>query len=135
MAKKGRQSAIVVARRDPYGSILAEVVELLESARRASARAVNAVLTAAYWQVGRRIVEGEQDGQQKARYGRQLLERLSGDLTARYGRGFSYVNLTQMRRFYLLWPTGKFTCSGRRARFFRRRLKNPKLELHRGNRS
>lgn len=82
-------------------------MELLESARRASARAVNAVMTAAYWQVGRRIVEGEQEGQHKARYGERLLERLAKDLTVRYGRGFSYVNLTQMRRFYSLWPTSK----------------------------
>jgi predicted nuclease of restriction endonuclease-like (RecB) superfamily len=107
MKRKSRRTALVVARRDQYPAILAEVINLLESARRTSARAVNAVMTAVYWQVGRRIVESEQDGQQKAQYGERLIERLSIDLTARYGRGFSYVNLTQMRRFYSLWPTGK----------------------------
>ncbi len=50
--------------------ILAEVIDLLESARRASARVVNAVMTATYWQVGRRIVESEQGGASRAGYGR-----------------------------------------------------------------
>lgn len=89
---------------DPYTVILTEVTALLEGARRASARAVNTVITMTYWQVGRLIVEAEQRGQQKARYGERLIERLSRDLTACFGRGFGYVNLTQMRRFYLSWP-------------------------------
>lgn len=104
MAKKSRRTTVAIIRQDSYDAILAEVVELLESARRGSARAVNAVMTATYWRIGRRIVDCEQDGRQKARYGERLIERLSKDLTARYGRGFSYVNLTQMRRFYSLWP-------------------------------
>lgn len=86
-----------------YDSVLAEVVRLLEDSRRASARAVNAVMTATYWEVGRRIVEGEQSGAKRAEYGRELLKRLSSDLTARFGRGFSQRNLDQMRLFYLGW--------------------------------
>ncbi len=49
-----------------YDSMLTEVVRLLEDSRRASARAVNAVMTATYWEVGRRIVEGEQSGAKRA---------------------------------------------------------------------
>ncbi|HEX5241715.1 MAG TPA: hypothetical protein VFW23_00530 [Tepidisphaeraceae bacterium] len=66
MAKNSPKHNVVVRRQDQYAAILAEVVELLESARRASARAVNAVMTAAYWQVGRRIVESEQGGASRA---------------------------------------------------------------------
>lgn len=83
---------------------MAEVVRLLEGSRRAAARAVNAVLTATYWEVGRRIVEYEQAGAARAGYGERVLERLSADLRARFGRGFGLINLRQMRRFYLEWP-------------------------------
>lgn len=86
-----------------YDSVLTEVVRLLEDSRRASARAVNAVMTATYWEVGRRIVECEQSGAKRADYGKELLKRLSSDLTARFGRGFSQRNLEQMRLFYLGW--------------------------------
>ena len=66
-----------------YGGLLLSVGELLEQARRTSARTVNAVMTATYWEVGRRIVEFEQEGKDRAGYGEQLLERLSDDLTRR----------------------------------------------------
>jgi predicted nuclease of restriction endonuclease-like (RecB) superfamily len=86
-----------------YDSVLTEVVRLLEDSRRASARAVNAVMTATYWEVGHLIVEGEQAGAKRAGYGKELLKRLSSDLTTRFGRGFSQRNLEQMRLFYLGW--------------------------------
>lgn len=78
---------------------------MLEAARRSSARAVNAVMTATYWEIGRRIVEYEQRGRERAEYGEAMLERLSNDLTSRYGRGFGVVNLSQMKKFYLVWPS------------------------------
>jgi hypothetical protein len=87
-----------------YDDVLASVVSLLESARRASARAVNAVMTATYWQIGRSIVEHEQGGADRASYGERLLAQLSADLTSRFGRGFSRQNLQNMRLFYLAWP-------------------------------
>ena len=86
-----------------YDSVLTEVVRLLEDSRRASARAVNALMTATYWEVGRRIVEGEQAEGKRAGYGKELLKRLSTDLTTKFGRGFSQRNLEQMRLFYLGW--------------------------------
>ena len=76
---------------------------MLESARHAAARAVNSVMTTTYWEVGRRIVEEEQRGRERAAYGERLIDRLSDDLTQRFGRGFSKVNLKQMRKFYLEW--------------------------------
>jgi predicted nuclease of restriction endonuclease-like (RecB) superfamily len=87
-----------------YDEVLSGVVELLEQARRAAARSVNAIMTATYWEIGRRIVEFEQGGEERAGYGEQLLERLAEDLTKRFGRGFSRQNLQQMRQFYSAWP-------------------------------
>lgn len=87
-----------------YTTIHTDIVTLLESAGRAAVRQVNAVMTATYWAIGRRIVEGEQGGEQRAAYGMTLLSRLSADLSPRFGRGYSERNLLQMRQFYLLWP-------------------------------
>jgi predicted nuclease of restriction endonuclease-like (RecB) superfamily len=87
-----------------YDEVLSGVVELLEQARHAAARAVNAIMTAIYWEIGRRIVEFEQGGEARAGYGEALLKRLAEDLTARLGRGFSERNLEQMRLFYSFWP-------------------------------
>ncbi|MDR0959111.1 MAG: PDDEXK nuclease domain-containing protein [Propionibacteriaceae bacterium] len=89
---------------DAYGGMLADIVDILDRAKSAAARSVNAVMTATYWNIGRRIVEDEQSGNPRAAYGKSLLERLSADLTCRFGRGFSRQNLQQMRQFYLAWP-------------------------------
>jgi len=88
-----------------YTGLHREIVALLEAARSAAARSVNALMTATYWEIGRRIVECEQGGQERASYGQALIERLSADLSARFGRGFSRQNLWQMRLFYSAWPS------------------------------
>ncbi|MDP3258983.1 MAG: PDDEXK nuclease domain-containing protein [Thermodesulfovibrionales bacterium] len=62
-------------------------------------------MTATYWEIGRRIVEYEQKGHIKADYGEQLIERLSSDLTERFGRGFGRRNLFQIRSFYLSYSS------------------------------
>lgn len=87
-----------------YDAVLADVVVLLEEARRTAARAVNAVMTATYWEVERQLVQSEQGGKERAEYGKALLKQLSADLTSRFGRGFSERNLQQMRLFYIGWP-------------------------------
>jgi predicted nuclease of restriction endonuclease-like (RecB) superfamily len=87
-----------------YAGVHGGIVELLEAARHAAARKVNALMTASYWEIGRRIVEAEQQGRRRAGYGEQLIERLASDLTGRFGRGFSRQNLQQMRSFFLTWP-------------------------------
>jgi len=86
-----------------YGSILGDISNVIDTARRSASRSVNSIMTAAYWLVGRRIVESEQKGEKRAAYGEELLERLSVDLGERFGRGFSRQNLQQMRQFYLLY--------------------------------
>ena len=88
-----------------YSAFASGIAELLESARRTSARAVNALMTATYWEIGRRIVEFEQKGRQRAKYGEALLAQLADDLCHRFGRGFSRQNLQQMRSFYLTYSS------------------------------
>lgn len=95
----------VQAKPTDYSEVLAGVVELLDAARRASARVVNSLMTATYWEIGRRIVEHEQRGKHRAVYGEELLSRLSLDLTRRFGRGFSVDNLERARKFYLTFVT------------------------------
>lgn len=87
-----------------YAVVHVGIVDLLQAARAQAARSVNALMTASYWEIGRRIVEAEQKGKRRAGYGEQLIERLTADLTAQFGRGFSRQNLWQMRSFYLNWP-------------------------------
>ena len=87
-----------------YDSILGDISNVIDTARRSVARSVNSIMTAAYWLVGRRIVESEQKGEKRAGYGEALLEKLAADLTVRYGKGFSVRNVWQMKAFYLAWP-------------------------------
>ena len=88
-----------------YDSVFRDVAGIVTAARQSAARSVNAVMTAAYWMIGRHIVEFEQSGEERAVYGTKLINRLSKDLTHRFGRGFGAVNLSQMKKLYLLWPS------------------------------
>lgn len=86
-----------------YQSLLKGVVSLLENARRSAIRAVSSIMAVTYWEIGRRIVEFEQGGKERALYGGSQLESLSEDLGQAFGRGFSVDNLENMRRFYLVY--------------------------------
>ncbi|ECJ2451358.1 DUF1016 domain-containing protein [Salmonella enterica] len=86
---------------DEYQQIHDGIIRLVDTARTETVRSINAIMTATYWEIGRRIVEFEQGGEARAAYGTQLIERLSVDLSQRYKRGFSTGNLRQMRVFYL----------------------------------
>lgn len=116
MAKRKKAAALVPAGPGEYGGLVTGIADLLAQARRGAARAVNSILTATYWEVGRRIVEFEQGGKARADYGESLLTQLASDLTAQFGRGFSRSNLQQMRLFYQGWdicqtPSGKLEAS------------------------
>ncbi len=71
-----------------------DVKNILEQARGKARSAVNATMVEAYWLIGRRIVEEEQQGQDKAKYGQRLIEELSIALSSDFGKGFSYANST-----------------------------------------
>ncbi|MEZ4730785.1 MAG: DUF1016 N-terminal domain-containing protein [Caldilineaceae bacterium] len=85
-------------------NFLQEIRKILQQARREMAVAVNYAMVVTYWQIGRRIVEEEQQGTDRADYGKHLLKELSTHLTEEFGRGFSVSNLEYMRRFYLTYP-------------------------------
>ena len=84
-----------------YSKLLGNIGKLLEKSRKAAIQKVNNILVQTYWNIGKRIVEFEQGGKEKADYGSELLKRLSNDLKERYGKGFSRSNLQYMRLLYL----------------------------------
>ena len=88
----------------PSADFFTDVRGILAEARRAAYTAVNSSMVAAYWQIGRRIVEEEQGGAAKATYGDRLLPELSRALAAEFGKGFSLANLKNVRKFYLTFP-------------------------------
>ena len=87
-----------------YSELVESIGILLSSARARIASSVNTVLVQTYWNIGKYIVEFEQKGSERAEYGSNLLERLSADLTNRYGKGFSRSNILYMRKFYISFP-------------------------------
>ena len=83
------------------GPLIAEVRSLIQSARHAAASTVNTLQVRTNFEIGRRIVEYEQKGEQRAGYGQELLKALSARLTAEFGQGFSVSNLQLMRKFFI----------------------------------
>ena len=81
--------------------IFQQVAELLQNARQQVLRTVNSTMTITYFEIGRIIVEEEQNGKDRAEYGKQLLKDLSKQLTKEFGRGFSIDNLENMRKLFL----------------------------------
>jgi len=112
--KQTSNPAVPAPLADGYQGFFSEVSTLLAAARKQAAQAVNTILVATYWELGRRIVEFEQDGKERAGYGEQLIERLSRDLTEKFGKGFSRQNLQYMRQLYTVYPPGQIrqTVSG-----------------------
>jgi len=80
---------------------IAEIKEILAQARQKSYAAVNTAMVEAYWLVGKRIVGEEQQGEDRAAYGKEILKTLSTELNAEFGKGFSLTNLQNFRKFYL----------------------------------
>lgn len=99
-----------------YGDMINEIKEVLQSARQNVAQQVNTELLTTYWNIGRIIVEHEQQSRERAEYGQQTLKELSRVLTKEFGKGFSRSNLQNMRAFYLTYqkcqtPSGKLSWS------------------------
>ena len=85
-------------------SLVNDIRTILAGARQQAYAAVNFAMVQAYWLVGKRIVEEEQGGKEKASYGDFLLKELSKSLSGEFGKGFSYANLKNFRQFYLTFP-------------------------------
>ncbi|WP_062268995.1 DUF1016 N-terminal domain-containing protein [Endozoicomonas arenosclerae] len=85
-------------------NLLQAIRDVVAEARQSLQRTVNHTMVQAYWEVGRLIVEDEQQGNSRAEYGKLLLQTLSKQLTKEFGRGFDVRNLRNMRAFYLTFP-------------------------------
>jgi predicted nuclease of restriction endonuclease-like (RecB) superfamily len=84
-----------------YDTLVGGISEILDAGRNQAAWTLNSVMSAVYWEIGRRIVEFEQAGKQRADYGERVIKQLARDLKSRYGNGFGRSNLYQIRAFYL----------------------------------
>jgi len=87
-----------------YDLLIQQISSLVHNAKKQVATTIDSVLVETYWNIGKYIVEFEQDGSAKARYGDRLLVNLSNDLTAQLGKGYSKSNLFNMRLFYSRYP-------------------------------
>ena len=83
------------------------ILDLLKTARKTVVQSVNKTIVDTYFEIGRLIVEEEQNGKSKAEYGQNLIPELSHKLTTEFGKGFSTTNLKQMRTFYLTYSKGQ----------------------------
>ena len=88
----------------PYEDIYSEIKETLLLSRNQAYSAVNFAMVQAYWQIGRIIIEHEQNGNARADYGKAILQELSSRLTKDFGKGFSVRTLQQMKKFYVMFP-------------------------------
>jgi predicted nuclease of restriction endonuclease-like (RecB) superfamily len=80
-----------------------EIKEILSNARKRAYSAVNSAMVEAYWNIGKRIVEEEQDGKERAEYGKEIIKKLSKELTTEFGKGFSERTLWEIKQFYLIF--------------------------------
>jgi len=83
--------------------LFGKIADLLNEARRFVVKSVNQTIVLTYFEVGRLIVEDEQQGKERAEYGKSVLKELSQKLTVEFGKGYSVYNLERMRNFYLVF--------------------------------
>lgn len=83
---------------------ISEIKQILKEARQKTYQAINSAMVEAYWKIGQQIVLEEQNGQQRAAYGKEVIKALSQELTAEFGKGFSERNIRNFRKFYVTFP-------------------------------
>jgi len=84
--------------------LIKELKSIIYQAKQDVVTAVNTTMVKTYWEIGRMIVEDEQEGEKRAKYGKAQLQTISSELTKEFGRGFDVRNLRNMRQFYLTFP-------------------------------
>lgn len=84
-----------------------KISDLLENARKKVLQTVNSTMVYTYFEIGKMIIEEEQNGYERAKYGALILKQTSKELTDKFGKGFSLTNLKQMRQFYLVYSKGQ----------------------------
>ena len=87
-----------------YGGLLKDAEQIIERSQQHAYVAINTLMVERNWLLGKRIAEEELQGEDRAKYGTQLIKQLSVDLTGKYGKGFSYVSLYGFVRFYKCFP-------------------------------
>lgn len=87
-----------------YQNLVDRIADIFVQARTKAVREINIIQVMAYWEIGREIVEFEQKGKSRAEYGEKLIKKLSKDMGKKLGKGFSEINIRNMRRFYLDFP-------------------------------
>lgn len=90
-----------------YKVLLTNIDKIIDESRRNVHRSVNTIMVKTYWAIGKYIIDYEQKGKSKSKYGSHILDRLSHDLKLKYGSGFSRSNLIYMRLFYLKYPNSE----------------------------
>jgi predicted nuclease of restriction endonuclease-like (RecB) superfamily len=96
-----KRTAVAKAKPDGLAPLIAEVRQLIQSARRGASSVIDTFQVLTNFEIGRRIVEHEQKGEKRAGYGQEMLKALSARLTEEFGRGFSVTNLQLMRKFFI----------------------------------
>lgn len=87
-----------------HANYIFEIKQILEKARQKAYCAVNSAMVEAYWLVGQRIIQEEQDGKERAAYGKEIIKNLSTELTNSFGKGYSERSLREFRQFYQTFP-------------------------------
>ena len=104
LPKKATRKEPAITQPEVRSELYRNISQILQASRQNAYRAVNFVMVEAYWNIGRLIVEEEQQGKQRADYGIHLIKNLSVKLNADFGKGFSEQSLWNMRLFYLKFP-------------------------------
>jgi len=107
------------------------IKNILQSARDNAYRQINFIMVEAYWNIGKQIVEDEQNGKDRAEYGSYLIKDLSSKLTKDFGKGFTTTNLKMMRQFYQAFPNSHTLCDQLSWSHYRliMRIDNPQARL------
>ena len=87
-----------------YQAVITDIKDIISSGREIAYQTTNKIIVLTYWHIGKRIVEQEQNGKERAEYGKALMDVLSEELTKEYGKSYSKRNLQYFRKFYLAFP-------------------------------
>ncbi|EKD29210.1 MAG: Protein containing DUF1016 [uncultured bacterium] len=85
-------------------TFISDIKQILHQAREIAYKAINNSMVQAYWLIGKRIVEEEQNGKERAEYGKAIIKKLSKALSSEFGKGFDERELRRIRQFYLIFP-------------------------------
>lgn len=87
-----------------YQSLITDIKDIISSGRKNAYNAASKAMVMTYWHIGKRIIEQEQNGKERAEYGKALIETLADELTKEYGTSYSKRNLQYFKKFYLAFP-------------------------------